>query len=107
MRVNSFDIDLPEATEQRKKENISFFSHRIIWVKPHLPACEYKRARTCQTESKKTEREVRRGAIVVVSSEEEEEEKEGGSVLNTYIRRHKKTPDLFFFVSLLGIMIYN
>ncbi len=78
--LNSFDIDLPEATEQTKKENTSFYSHRIIWVNPHLHACEYKRARTYQTESKKTEREVWRGAIVVVSSEEEEEEKKGGSV---------------------------
>ncbi len=78
--LNSFDIDLPEATEQSKKENTSFFSHRVIWVNPQLPACEYKRARTYQTESKKTEREVRRGAIVDVSSEEEEVEKEGRSV---------------------------
>ncbi len=79
----SFDINLPEATEQTKKENTSFFSHRIIWVNPpppYLYKYKYKRARNYQTESKNTEREVMREAIVVVSSEEEEEEKEGGSV---------------------------
>jgi hypothetical protein len=65
--LNSFDIDLPEATKQTKKENTIFFSDRVIWVNPHLPACEYKRARTYQTESKKTEREREEGELLLFS----------------------------------------